>query len=331
MITSRTAIAALALVLPWLLTACETRRLSEIQTQFNQLVVARAACSGRTDEVVAKAPRDGAREALAPADWNCLEDPAPGFQEIARSAREVGERATSPADRVAALRLAAMAAWQADARGPLDDARAAASLCDEKPAAGGDVASRPGPRDCALVRLIPGLVALDAASRRLAELDREVAIFPVPPQEPQRSQVQARHLAGYLGALDRYDAIAAGAFEAAAREALATPDLPPEFARYVERQRLIGACAYRKAANRIVPLSGRRPTSIPAADLPRHCPADRESLALEPLMRGAWERARESLVPLAREDHRAQCGLMHLRAEILRQTGLDFDTVDCGR
>jgi hypothetical protein len=85
--------------------------------------------------------------------------------------------------------------------------------------------------------------------------------------------------------MNRYDASAAGAFDLAARDALATPDLPPEFSRYVERQRLIGACAYRKAANQLPALSGRRATAIPPADLPRFCPADREALAVDTVMR----------------------------------------------
>lgn len=355
MIRTRQAIMALMMLAP-VLAGCEARRLSEMQSQFNQLVSANAACRARMGEVAATTPEKGARDGLRPDDWSCLDDPTTSFQEIARGAQQVNEAAKAPADRVAALRLASLASWQAGmqaepaaaasaeaeaagerapareaSKGPVDYAREATAICDEKPASSGDPALRPGPRDCALVRLMPGLVALETVTRQVSDVDRRLVVTPVPAQEPERSRVQAMHLQSYLAAMNRYDAVAAGAFDRAAREALATPDLPPEFQRYVARQRLIGACAYRKAANQLPVLSGKRATAIPPGDLPKFCPADRDALALEPVLRSAWERARESHPSLAREDFRGQCGRLLLRSEILKQTGIDFDTVDCGK
>jgi hypothetical protein len=147
------------------LAGCEARRFSEMQAQFNQLATANAGCRARMAEVAAITPEKGAREGLRPDDWSCLDDPATGFLEIARGAQEVSEQAKAPADRVAALRLASLASWQAglhaettspdaeaagegasarrSARGPVDYAREATAICDEKPASAGDPTLRP--------------------------------------------------------------------------------------------------------------------------------------------------------------------------------------------
>ena len=55
MITTRQAIVALAVLVP-MLAGCEARRLSEMQSQFNQLVSANATCRARMGDVAATTP-----------------------------------------------------------------------------------------------------------------------------------------------------------------------------------------------------------------------------------------------------------------------------------
>lgn len=139
------------------LTGCAGARLSSLQSEFNELYARAAEC--------AKSPTDS---------LDCTgQDLA--LHQLALDAEEAAGKADDPRTQIALLRLAGVAAWQS--HGARADAQATKiALAGEQrcDALDSEVKRRSAwgaPRDCALLLILPGLVAHDQLLEQLAALE----------------------------------------------------------------------------------------------------------------------------------------------------------------
>jgi hypothetical protein len=157
-----------AALLPLLLTCtlgCSSVRLATLQSDFDDLYGARQACAKRAD----------AREAPdAPGPELPCEGQDVALYELALDAEKAARRAGDPRTRIALLRLAGVAAWQGAGR-EADALVAKAALegvtqCDALEEQVRRQETWGAPRDCAVLVLLPALLAHDVQLERLARL-----------------------------------------------------------------------------------------------------------------------------------------------------------------
>jgi len=174
------------------------------------------------------------------------------FGEIADEAGRLAREASNPATRVGLLRLEGVAAWQAgrygQARAAVDTAQPMCSARD----------SKAGPRDCAVLAVLPTLMDLDRYGREWAALraapggDAGTRVATL--EQQYRTDLWPR-------------------FNTAADSAQKTMGLPESFGAYLNRQRVLSFCTYREVSREAVMQRGGRPF-----DAAKGCPDSQAGL-----------------------------------------------------
>lgn len=208
----RHALAVLLLLL--ILAACTARTFSSLQSDYQDVIRQRAACTS--------APS-------AEAVQRCTADDGAVLADIARRTREAAADASDERTRIGLLRLAAAAGWTSRTPEGFEEARAAAE--DGQGRCARLSPDRFGaPRDCALLALAPAFVAHQEAVRLLAALK-------LPGGETEPGNLER------LGAVSRDYASTTLADIEAKKDAGAIPrEAAPELDAYVARQLPIMAC-----------------------------------------------------------------------------------------
>ena len=202
---------ATAALLLALLAGCAARSFSSLQTDYQDAIGRRAACS--TQATVQQ----------------CTADDGPVLVDIARRARETSADAADERTRIGLLRLAAAAGWTSRMPEGFEEARAAADEGQGRCAALSP--DRFGaPRDCALLALAPAFVAHQETVGLLEALKRQGgAALPANGEK--------------LRALSRdYAAVTLGDIEAKRAAGAIPRDAAPELDAYVTNQLPVMAC-----------------------------------------------------------------------------------------
>jgi hypothetical protein len=284
------------LLLPAALAACAigcgtARGLSDLQREFDRALQFDDAC---------RDPGGGARA------LECATGQQARYAAIADEAGRLAREASSPATRVALLRLEATAAWQA---GRDDQARAAADraqpLCEASDAAA-------GARDCAVLAVLPALIAVDRYGRAWAAL----------------RAAPGGDAATRVTALERqYRTQLWPQFNAAAAGAQRTPGLPESFGAYLDRQRVRSFCTYREVGREAVMVIGGLPFD-PALGCPDTAAGLDDAAAMAERL-AALRRAQPARPPTP-EVQLAACRVHVIETELRARYAPGFDAArDC--
>jgi hypothetical protein len=299
-----------AVALSGLLGGCAAQHFSELQTNFDALLTQRQQCND---------PGAGARPPPSPVE--CMADYDAPFASVGKGAAQLagevqvdastpGEKAKADANRVGLYRLAATAYWQA---GPqyyqeaLDLADKAKALCTPTQPKG-------GPRDCALVLMLPSLIQVDSFNRQAAELKQQIQQAP--------ADARGKFIPTIVKLDQEYREKIWQGFQEGAATASTLPGLPPAFQDYLKRQRKLGFCGYWSLLDSLFFVYGPDYQRLQGS---KHCPPSSAGLNDPAAMEQALAAARADGLNLTPEALRLACGQHFVQLEAV---GLDPQATD---